>query len=115
MENNIHLRFKNEDYDFDLYYDQPNLTELVRCIISKPLSVSKENLTITSSVDGFDCEEFLDILIEVNDEFKDELQQFYSNIQKEIKTYYDDDELARAIIARISPDPTASPESPVTE
>lgn len=90
-------------------------TELVRCIISKPLSVSKENLTITSSVDGFDCEEFLDILIEVNDEFKDELQQFYSNIQKEIKTYYDDDELARAIIARISPDPTASPESPVTE
>lgn len=115
MENNIHLTFKNEDYDFDLDYNQPNLAELVRCIISKPLSVSKENLTITSSVDGFDCEEFRDILIEVNDEFKDELQQFYSNIQKEIKTYYDDEELARAIIARISPDPTDSPESPVTE
>lgn len=106
MENSIHFQFINEDQSFDLDYDQPNLTELVRFIIQNALSVSQENLRIECSVDGFDCDEFRNILIEVNDEFKDELQQFYKNIKTEINTYYEDEKLADAVISHILTNPS---------
>ena len=107
MENKINLKFRNEDLEYDLDYDQPNLTELVRFIIQNGISVSQDNLVIESNVAGFDCNEFRDILIEVNDEFKEELQQFYTNIKTEITTYYEDDKLAEAIISRIVPTPSS--------
>lgn len=104
MENNIHLRFKAEDLDYDLDYDQPDLTALVQFIIQRSVSVTRENLEISCCIDEFDHNEFREILIEVHKEFQEEIQNFYSNIQKEIKTHYADDALSDAIIQRIKAD-----------
>lgn len=104
MENKIHLRFVAEDLDYDLDYDQPNLTALVQFIIQRSVAVNRENLEISCCIDGFDHNEFREILIEVHEEFQEEIRKFYSNIEKEIKTYYDDETLSDAIIERIKAD-----------
>lgn len=53
-----------------------------------------------TNVEGFDSEEFKEILITVHEEFKGELDLFFENIKKDITTYYDD-ELSAEIISRI--------------
>ncbi len=49
----------------------------------------------------FDKEEFLEILVNVHEEFVQEIEKFYENIQKDIKTYYSDEELSEIIINRL--------------
>ena len=52
-------------------------------------------------VKNFDKEEFLQMLIEVHQDFCEEIDKFYKNIDKEIRTYYEDEELSKHIIEKI--------------
>ena len=41
------------------------------------------------------------MLIEVHQDFCEEIDKFYENIDKEIRTYYEDEELSKHIIEKI--------------
>ena len=101
MENKIEILFKKENKTIALDIKQPDLAHMVHTIIAEHLDVSKDNLVISSNEDNFDKEEFLDLLIEVHGEFCVEINKFYENIENEISTYYNDEELSETIINKI--------------
>jgi len=108
MENNLNIKFKQEDFDVIINILQPDLAKLIHEIVSKNLKVTKENIEMTTENVEFDKEEFLEILIGVHEEFIREIEEFYSNIQKDIKTYYSNDELSEIIIQKLKADKKAA-------
>ncbi len=101
MENKIKIVFRKEEIEIELDINQPDLANLVHRIIAEHLQVSKENIDMKSDNNNFDKEEFLELLIEVNDDFIEEIDKFYENIEQEIVTYYNDEELSEHIIDKI--------------
>lgn len=100
MENNIKIHFIKENTDILLNIEQPDLTNLIKNIVSKHLEVTKENLEI-DAIDSFDIEEFSNLIVSVNEEFREEIDKFYENINREITTYYEDEVLAKHIIEEL--------------
>ena len=101
MENNLNIKFKQENLDINISILQPDLAKLIHEIVANNLCVTKENVEISTENLGFDKEEFLEILVHVHEEFVQEIEKFYENIQKDIKTYYSDEELSEIIINRL--------------
>ena len=101
MENDLCIRFKEENIDVSINILQPDLAKLIHEIVENNLKVTKENIEISTENSEFDKEEFLEILINVHEEFVQEIDKFYSNIQKDIKTYYSDEELSKMIIQKL--------------
>lgn len=93
MENNLKIGFRQEETEVVINIQQPDLAKLIHDVVSKNLNVSRENIEISTENQEFDKEEFLDIFISVHEEFFDEINKFYENIQHDIKTYYSDEEL----------------------
>lgn len=104
MDNKIKIIFKKEEKEIDLDITNPDLAMLVHAVITEKLEMTKENVDITTKIENFDTDELLDIFICAHEEFCDEIEKFYTNIKKEIKTYYDDDELSEVIINKIRQD-----------
>lgn len=104
MDNKIKIIFKKEEREIDLDITNPDLAMLVHAVITEQLEMTKENVDITTKIDNFDTEELLDIFVCAHEEFCDEIEKFYTNIKKEVKTYYDDDELSEVIINKIRQD-----------
>lgn len=104
MENKLIFTFKDQNERFELDITQPDLAKLVQLVIEKNLLVSKENISLATVNQEFDVEEFLDIFISVHEEFKVEIDKFYENISKDIKTYYSNETLSDEIISRIKND-----------
>lgn len=100
MENNIIIKFKKEGEQITLGFDQPNLGELIKKILKENLEVSAENVEVESTVQDFDQKEFKSILVSVHEEFVEEINKFYENIETDIKTYYDEN-LSTEVIRRI--------------
>lgn len=101
MENDLNIKFVKEDINIVINILQPDLAKLIHKIVEENLCVSKENIEISAENSEFDKDEFLDILINVHDEFVREIDKFYQNIEKDIKTYYSDEELSEIIIQNI--------------
>lgn len=101
MENKINIHFNQENTDVELDFEQPDLSLFVKKVLSEHLSVTNSNIIITSTVDSFDTKEFAEILVSVHEEFEEELSLFFQNIEKDVSTYYDDDNLSEEIISRI--------------
>lgn len=101
MENKIEIKFKKEETKIDIDIQQPDLANLVHNIISQHLEVTKDNIDIFTDNSNFDKEEFLELLIDVHEDFCEEINKFYENINKEISTYYEDEELSDHIINKI--------------
>lgn len=101
MENNLNIKFKQENLDINISILQPDLAKLIHEIVANNLCVTKENVEISTENLEFDKEEFLEILVNVHQEFVQEIEKFYENIQKDIKTYYSDEELSEIIINRL--------------
>lgn len=101
MENKINILFKKEDISIEIGIQQPDLANLVHRIVAEHLLVSKDNIEIFTDESNFDKEEFLELLIEVHEDFCEEIDKFYENIDKEICTYYKDEELSKHIIEKI--------------
>lgn len=101
MENNLNIKFKQENLDINISILQPDLAKLIHEIVANNLCVIKENVEISTENLEFDKEEFLEILVNVHEEFVQEIEKFYENIQKDIKTYYSDEELSEIIINRL--------------
>lgn len=101
MENKINVLFVKENINIQIDIQQPDLANLVHRIIGEHLLVSRENIEILTENDRFDKEEFLELLIEVHEDFCEEIDKFYENIDKEICTYYKDEELSKHIIEKI--------------
>lgn len=101
MENNLNIKFKQENLDINISILQPDLAKLIHEIVANNLCVTKENVEISTENLEFDKEEFLEILVHVHEEFVQEIEKFYENIQKDIKTYYSDEELSEIIINRL--------------
>lgn len=100
MENNIKINFIKENTDILLNIEQPDLTNLIKNIISKHLEVTKENIKVDAD-DTFDIDEFINLILSVHEEFREEIDKFYENINREITTYYEDDVLAKHIIEEL--------------
>lgn len=100
MGNKIIIHFIAENIDIELDFDQPDLSLFVKRVLSEHLRVTDDNLRINSTVDAFDTKEFAEILVNVHEEFVQDLDRFFENIEKEVSTYYDD-ELSDEIIRRI--------------
>lgn len=105
MENNLLIRFKEENKEITIDILQPDLAKLIHAIVAEQLNVSKENIQINTENGEFDKEEFLDILISVHEEFSQEIDKFYNNIKKDIQTYYSYDELGDIIIDKLKSNP----------
>lgn len=101
MENNLNIKFKQENLDINISILQPDLAKLIHEIVANNLCVTKENIEISTENLEFDKEEFLEILVSVHEEFVQEIEKFYDNIKKDIKTYYSDEELSAKIINRL--------------
>ena len=101
MENDLSIKFKEENIDVSINILQPDLAKLIHEIVENNLRVTKENIEIDTENLDFDKEEFLEILLNVHEEFAQEIDIFYSNIQKDIKTYYSDEELSEMIIQKL--------------
>ena len=101
MENKIQITFINEKINIEIDIQQPDLANLVHRIIAEHLLVTSDNLRITTDEENFDKEEFRDLLIDVHKDFCEEIEKFYDNIQNEISTYYNDEELSKKIIDSI--------------
>ena len=101
MENDLSIKFKKENIDITINILQPDLAQLIHQIVEYNLIVAKENIEICTDNMEFDKEEFLEILLSVHEEFVQEIDEFYSNIQKNIKTYYSDEELSEMIIQKL--------------
>lgn len=101
MENNLNIKFKQENVGINISILQPDLAKLIHEIVANNLNVTKENVEISTENLEFDKEEFLEILVSVHEEFVQEIEKFYNNIQKDIKTYYSDEELSEIIINRL--------------
>lgn len=101
MENKINILFVKENINIQIDIQQPDLANLIHKIVAEHLLVSKENIEIFSDNSSFDKEEFLELLIEVHEDFCEEIDMFYENIDKEICTYYKDEELSKHIIEKI--------------
>lgn len=104
MENKLKILFKNEKIDMELDIANPDLAELIHRIVEEKLDMTKENVEITTEVEGFDADELLDIMVNVHEEFCEEIETFYRNIKNDITTYYDDEVLGEEIIRRIKED-----------
>lgn len=101
MENDLNIRFIKEEINIPINILQPDLAKLIHDIVAKHLYVSKENIEISTENSDFDKDDFLEILINVHEEFVEEIEKFYRNIEKDIKTYYSDEELSEIIIQKI--------------
>lgn len=101
MENDLCIKFKEEDRNIIINILQPDLAYLIHEIVANHLKVTKENIEINTENIEFDKDEFLDILISVHEEFVQEINNFYNNIQRDIKTYYADEELSKMIIQKL--------------
>lgn len=102
MENKLEIKFLDEKNDFQLDILQPDLAQLIHFLIENNISVTKENMKIKTENEGFDSEEFLEILVSVHDEFKNEIDKFYENIENEISTYYPEaEDLSNEIIEKL--------------
>lgn len=101
MENDLYIKFKKENIDIPINILQPDLAKLIHKIVANNLKVTKENIEICTENSEFDKEEFLEILINVHEEFDKEIGKFYNNIQKDIKTYYSDEKLSEMIIQKL--------------
>lgn len=101
MENDLCIKFKEENVDVIINILQPDLANLIHEIVAKNLKVTKENVGISTENLEFDKEEFLEILVNVHEEFVQDIERFYSNIQNDIKTYYSDEELSDKIIHKL--------------
>ena len=100
MESKISIHFNQENVDIELDFEQPDLSLFVKKVLAEHLKVTDSNIQITSTVEGFDTKEFTEILVSVHEEFEEELNQFFKNIENEVSTFYDDD-LSTEIISRI--------------
>ena len=100
MENKINIHFNQENTDVELDFEQPDLSLFVKKVLSEHLNVTNSNIIITSTVESFDTKEFAEILVAVHEEFEEELNLFFENIEKDVSTYYDDN-LSKEIISRI--------------
>lgn len=101
MENDLCIKFKEENADVSINILQPDLANLVHEIVAKNLKITKENVEVSTENSEFDKEEFLEILVNVHEEFVQEIERFYSNIQNDIQTYYSDEELSKKIIQKL--------------
>lgn len=101
MENKINILFKKEDKSIEIDIQQPDLSNLIHRIVAEHLLVSEDNIEISTDESNFDKEEFKELLIEVHEDFCEEINKFYENIDKEICTYYKDEELSKHIIEKI--------------
>ena len=84
MENKINISFIKEEKNIEIDIQQPDLSNLVHKIIAEHLLVSETNIKISTDNDNFDKEEFLQMLIEVHQDFCEEIDKFYENIDKEM-------------------------------
>jgi hypothetical protein len=104
MENDLIIRFEKEDRKIVVNISQPDLAQLIHVIVAERLNVSKENIEISTENGEFDKEEFQEILISVHEEFSQEIEKFYDNIQRDIKTYYSYEDLGDIIIQKLKQD-----------
>lgn len=104
MENDLNIKFMQEKKEICINILQPDLAKLIHEIVAYNLHVTKENIDISAENKEFDKDEFLDILINVHEEFMLEIEQFYQNIQQDISTYYSDEELSKIIIQKLRED-----------
>ena len=81
MENKINISFIKEEKNIEIDIQQPDLSNLVHKIIAEHLLVSETNIEISTDNDNFDKEEFLQMLIEVHQDFCEEIDKFYENIE----------------------------------
>ena len=100
MENSIKVNLIKESITLEIDFQQPDFSRFVKQVLSQHLDISSSNVMVSSDIDGFDCDEFKDILITVHEEFQKDLDTFYDNIIRDIRTYYDED-LSTVIINRI--------------
>ena len=73
MENKINISFIKEEKNIEIDIQQPDLSNLVHKIIAEHLLVSETNIKISTDNDNFDKEEFLQMLIEVHQDFCEEI------------------------------------------
>ena len=102
MESNIAVfSFIKENKQIKLDLDAPNFSEFVKKIIINNYEVSNDNISVElekSDNESIDLETLKSIVIEVHQNYFKEINKFYENIDKELQTYYsDDDELIRVI------------------
>lgn len=101
MENKLIIIFKKEQKEIELDITNPDFANLIHMIVAEKLEMTKENVEISTDAENFDVDELLDILVCVHGEFCEEIETFYSNIKKDMSTYYDDEALGEKIIQRI--------------
>jgi hypothetical protein len=101
MENELIIKFIEEEKDISLNIMQPDLAKLIHSIVVDELYVTKDNIKITTDSPDFDTEEFRDIFLSVHEEFVEEIETFYKNIQNDISTYYSNSDLSETIINKI--------------
>lgn len=96
MESNIVIfSFAKENKCIELELDAPNFSEFVKKIIIGNYEVSDDNISVVfkgPDNKNIDIETLKSIVIEVHQSYFEELNKFYENINKELMTYYSDDE-----------------------
>lgn len=102
MESNIAIfSFIKENQQLELELDAPNFSEFVKKIIINNYEVSDDNISVElkkSDNENIDLETLKSIVIEVHQGYSEEIKQFYENVDKELQTYYfDDDELIKVV------------------
>lgn len=102
--NIVKFVFLKEKKEFCCPLNSFDFSKLVKIIIENNLEVTKENVFLDTEhvSDDVDASILKEMLIEVYEQYKDEINKFYNNIKEEITTYYQDekdiyDELIKVI------------------
>ena len=95
MANNIAIfKFKKEKKELELKLDTPNFSNFVRDLIINNYEVSNDNMEVLLKEKGnneIDTIELKNIVIEIHQQYFNEISNFYENTKNEINTYYSDD------------------------
>ena len=91
-ENNICVfTFVKEKQEISLNLDSPNFSEFVKEILENNYDISEENITVSCDDNSeIDTEALKTMLINIHDDYKEELETFFTNITNDISTYADE-------------------------